>query len=106
MRYRLLEWEKPASCFQCRFCASEFRIDFKDLGKDGVAMVFTIWKNLGEGISPRDRLWTNHVDIGCWVRYCEYRKGICFEGGSICTMFEKGFEKGEELDLSFAGLPT
>ena len=41
----------------CKLCVTEFRIDFKSFGNDGVAVVVTTWLDLGEGRTPDDPKW-------------------------------------------------
>lgn len=72
---------------QCGFCATEFRIDSMAIGKrkDGRAFIITRWKNLGEGESVDDPIWSAHVTKGQVGR-------SQFVAGSICAAFE-GKEK-------------
>lgn len=89
---RLAHWDEPQSgstcggLLQCRYCTTEYRIDFKDLGEAGVAIFFTKWHNHGEGISPEDHLWRCHLmaERGTWW------KEVYFPAGSICAAFEGG----------------
>lgn len=92
IRRRLANWDKPDSCeaggdlTQCQFCATEFRIDFKDFGEDGIAMFFTMWQNFGEGRCSRDHLLRSHIS----GKDGPTRKRVYFPAGSICAAFEGG----------------
>lgn len=68
---------------QCEYCATEFRVDSMAVGKhkEGRAFIITRWKNLGEGKSVEDPVWSAHVTEGPLVR-------THFEAGSICAAFE------------------
>jgi len=73
--------------YQCKFCTTEFRVDFKELGELGHAIFITRWKDLGEGRSRSDPRWRCHLkpirpggEI-TWER-------VSFEAGSICARFE------------------
>ena len=67
---------------KCKYCFTEFRTDFKELGKRGNALYVTKWQDLGHGLSPLDPKWQSHIS--------EYRlcKRVRFKLGSICSAFE------------------
>ncbi|KAI9746684.1 MAG: hypothetical protein M1818_000398 [Claussenomyces sp. TS43310] len=45
---------------QCGYCATDFQVDVKDLGRGRKAFVLTRWMNLGSGSSPFDRAYWSH----------------------------------------------
>jgi hypothetical protein len=68
---------------QCKYCATEFRVDSIAVGKrkTGRAFIITRWKDLGKGDSVDDPTWSAHVTEGTMVR-------THFMPGSICAAFE------------------
>jgi hypothetical protein len=76
---------------QCKFCATEFRVDLKYFDEVGHMILFTRWQNLGEGRSPLDHQWQSHL-VGpggpTWKR-------VYFPAGSICAAFEGAGETFE-----------
>lgn len=90
-QYEIAPWDKPnnhqnsGGIIQCKYCLTEFRIDFKNFGGCGNAMFLTRWKDLGEGRSPLDHKWQSHV-MGCegphWLP-------VEFDQGSIYAAFER-----------------
>ncbi|KIM95456.1 hypothetical protein OIDMADRAFT_59922 [Oidiodendron maius Zn] len=67
---------------KCKYCFTEFRIDFKEFGKRGNAIYVTKWQDLGHGLSPLDPKWQGHI---LKDRLC---KRVKFQLGSICSAFE------------------
>jgi len=88
---KIAHWDKPKDyqnrdgIIQCKYCLTEFRVDFKNFGGRGNAMFVTRWQDLGEGRSPLDHKWQSHVD-GCKVRGW---LPVEFDRGSICAAFEQ-----------------
>ena len=65
---------------RCKYCCSEYRVDFKQFGECGNAMYVTKWLDLGEG--PLDHRCQSHFSrCGEWQQ-------VEFELGSICSAFE------------------
>jgi hypothetical protein len=66
---------------RCRYCRSEYQIDFKHFGKRGNAMYVTKWLDLGQGpLDNNCRSTLNADDIP--------RRTIHFDSGSIRAAFE------------------
>jgi hypothetical protein len=84
-------WDEPKDnqngegIMQCKYCLTEFRIDFKSFGGRGNAMFITRWQDLGEGRSPLDHKWQSHVD----GRKGGDQRPVEFDRGSICAAFEQ-----------------
>jgi hypothetical protein len=78
-----LDRQCQGELIQCRYCLTEFRIDFQQLDKGNSIMVFTKWQDLGEGKSPLDYKWARHLNNENldWQR-------IEFRRGSVCAAFE------------------
>jgi hypothetical protein len=76
------KWE---GMMQCRYCLTEFRIDFKKCGRHCTAMFVTRWMDLGEGRSPLDPRWASHVRVDGRTSQVP----VNFERGSICAAFEQ-----------------
>lgn len=72
--------------YQCRYCLTEYRIDYKDFG-DGVAFVVTSWLDLGDGRSPSDPAYQNHVLRGSAPQLLPEPPRI--EPGSIRAAYEE-----------------
>ncbi len=72
---------------QCRYCPTEFQVEIEDFGEAGVAILVTVWNNLGCGRSPSDPKWRAHVH--------DYHNNLItampfqYEPGSIQTAFEQ-----------------
>jgi len=67
---------------QCKYCWSEYRIDFKQFGVRGNAMYVTKWLDLGQG--PSGYRYRSHVSCRDALLWLE----IKFDSGSICATFE------------------
>jgi hypothetical protein len=67
---------------KCKYCFTEFRIDFKELRGHGNALYVTKWQDLGHGLSPLDPKWQSLISED---RLC---KQVKFDLGSICSTFE------------------
>jgi len=67
---------------QCRYCLSEFGVDFRRFGECGNAMYVTRWLDLGQG--PFEDEYQSHV----WSREGRSWLPWRFELGSICAAFE------------------
>ncbi|EPE35440.1 hypothetical protein GLAREA_11139 [Glarea lozoyensis ATCC 20868] len=71
-RKSLALWDQPCHPYfaregkivRCHQCHTEWRIDFQKLSGGGFKMFLTIWKALGNGVSPRDPMFRRHVDQG------------------------------------------
>ena len=69
----------------CRYCYTEFQVDFKSYGEAGNAMFITKWMDIGEGRAISDHKWRSrvgHKGEHPWTR-------IMFRRGSICAAFEQ-----------------
>ena len=79
----------------CKYCRTEFRVDFRSYGKVGNAMFVTRWMDYGEG--------GDEDDYRRRVRYGrgEYDEVVEYQRGSICAGFEKtlDFRFDETLTL-------
>ncbi len=78
-------YQNSGRIMQCKYCLTEFRIDFKNFGGCGTAMFLTMWKDLGEGRSPLDHKWQSHVMGRGGPRWLP----VEFDQGSICAAFER-----------------
>lgn len=102
LRDGMKHWNEPesreAALMQCEFCLTEFRLDFKAIDGEGVAMGFTKWQNLGRGLFPWDLEWRSHIHHpGTGKRLW---KRVRFERGSISV----AFEEGKDFDFELASL--
>lgn len=70
---------------QCKYCMTEFRIDYRMYEDQGTAMFITKWMDLGQGRSPMDWQWQSHISE-LWGDLCS--RTARFELGSICARFE------------------
>jgi hypothetical protein len=103
----MIHWDEPesreAGLVHCEYCLTEFRLDFKALGREGVAMVFTKWQNLGRGLFPWDLEWRSHIyDPEARLMETLWER-VYFERGSISDAFEEGkdFEFASSLTSSW-----
>ncbi len=101
---QIAHWDEPEDyrnwkgMIQCKYCLTEFRVDFKKFGERGTAMFVTKWQDLGQGRSPLDHKWRSHVagqNPREWLP-------VEFDRGSICT----AFERKEHFMFEFDGLLT
>jgi hypothetical protein len=83
---------------QCKYCLTEFRIDFKSFGGCGNAMFVTRWHDLGEGRSPLDHKWQSHI----YGRTGGGKLLVEFDRGSLCA----AFEQKEHFSFEFDSLLT
>jgi hypothetical protein len=67
---------------RCRYCRSEYQIDFKQFGRRGNAMYVTKWLDLGQG--PLEYICRNHLNNADGLPW----RQIKFDSGSICAAFE------------------
>jgi hypothetical protein len=67
---------------RCKYCFTEFRIDFKELGRRGNALYVTKWQDLGQGVSPLDPKWQSHI-----LERQPYKR-VKWKLGSIFSAFE------------------
>lgn len=77
-------YQNSNKLIKCSYCLTEFQIDFTELGKQGYAMYFRKWQDLGQGLSPLDHQWQSHIsrgDLGPLQR-------VKFDRGSIYAAFE------------------
>ncbi|KAH8808984.1 hypothetical protein F5884DRAFT_389405 [Xylogone sp. PMI_703] len=70
----------------CRFCRTEFQIDFKMMNGVCLFMFLTIWKDLGQGRLHLDYDWQSHINTGD----NKFASEVDFELGSLCSAFEQG----------------
>ncbi|KAK0110457.1 hypothetical protein ONS96_002068 [Cadophora gregata f. sp. sojae] len=93
--HRLARWTEHGESggspelLQCGHCATEFRIDFKDLGESGTGVFYTKWQDIGEGMSYLDPKWQHHIDHIERDDDLMWEEEI-FEPGSLCAAFEEG----------------
>jgi hypothetical protein len=55
----------PCKLYRCDECALEWQIDIVDIkteNSSGLALVFTVWRDLGRCLSPFDPRWTAHFE--------------------------------------------
>jgi hypothetical protein len=55
----------PSKLYRCDECALEWQIDMVDIKTEnsfGLALVFTVWRDLGRCLSPFDPRWTAHFE--------------------------------------------
>jgi hypothetical protein len=55
----------PSKLYRCDECALEWQIDMVDIkteNSSGLALVFTVWRDLGRCLSPFDPRWTAHFE--------------------------------------------
>jgi hypothetical protein len=84
-RMNLLDPRNWQQIIKCRYCFTEFRIDFKRFKEGDSVMVFKKWQNLGERLTPLDDdRWASHLRCDPW-KWQE----VEFERGSICSGFEQ-----------------
>lgn len=70
---------------QCRYCPTEFQIDHKSFGKQGMVIFITRWLNFGAGLTPSDPNWKSHAfDVRGTGVYQNHE----FDEGSIQSAFE------------------
>jgi hypothetical protein len=79
------DYQKEEGIIQCKYCMTEFRVDFKSFGEHGNAVFVTRWLDLGEGRSPMDHKWQSHVG---WPKRGDSLP-VEFGRGSICSAFEQ-----------------
>lgn len=72
--------------FQCKYCPTEYQIDYKDFG-DGVALIVTSWLDLGEGRTASDPMYQSHVLCNTFPQYQLDLPPI--EVGSIRAAYEE-----------------
>jgi hypothetical protein len=88
-------WE---GIIQCKYCLTEYRNDFKNIGGCDNALFVTTWQDLGEGRSPLDHKWRSHAagyEGPHWLP-------VEFDRGSICA----AFEQKEHFEFEFDSLLT
>ena len=81
---------------KCKYCLTEFQIDFEEPGEQGYAMSFIKWQDLGQGLSPLDHKWQGHVNVGIDRPW----KQVRFGRGSIYA----AFERKEHIEFEFNNL--
>lgn len=85
---RISDWKVRRDSFneervmRCRYCRSDFHIDFKQFGRRGNALYVTKWFDLGQG--PLERSYRSHLGNGNSPPWRE----IKFDIGSIRAAFE------------------
>lgn len=86
----------------CKFCTTEFRTDFKELGDQGCALFLTKWMDLGQGRSPSDPKWEGHFPQSRYSGYTEFVPVEMEYGiGTIAASFEGGGISRFEFDTEF-----
>jgi hypothetical protein len=66
----------PSKLYRCDECALEWQIDMVDIkteNSSGLALVFTVWRDLGRCLSPFDPRWTAHFEE---YEGDEYKMGV------------------------------
>ena len=83
---RRTEVEDPTQTqlFRCRCCNTNFQLEIKDLGDEGLALVITKWLDLGSGKTPTDSRWSGHL-----VRVRAAAIGASAEPWSVRLRFER-----------------
>lgn len=70
---------------QCRYCPTEYQIDHKSFGKQGIVIFITRWLDLGAGSTHLDPKWQIHV----WKAAPTGSPDVfVFAAGSIQSAFE------------------
>jgi hypothetical protein len=94
---KLSHWSSKSPCLrcgglrQCHQCHTEFQIDVKDFGKQGIALVITTWLDLGECRTPLDPKWKARTcGRSCQVRTGSKQDVVLSEPGSIRESFGDG----------------
>lgn len=90
---------------QCKHCHTDFRIDFKSMGKQCSAMFVTKWVDLGDCRSVQDEKWSTYTELTVrgrlepgpplgppWII-----SQVKFPKGSVCA----GFEGNDYSDFQF-----
>jgi hypothetical protein len=71
---------------KCEICCTEFQIDSKVMHKwKMLALVFSVWKDMGDWGTPFSALWENH----CIALVGPREKSPHFEKGSLRGAFEE-----------------
>jgi len=71
---------------KCKRCCTEFQIDSKVMhGGKTLALVFSVWKDMGDGRTPFSAIWEHHNIVWPGPR----EKSPCFEKGSLRSKFEE-----------------
>ncbi|KAI9874312.1 MAG: hypothetical protein M1830_009893 [Pleopsidium flavum] len=76
---------------KCRFCNTDFQVEIKDCGDEGLALVVTKWLDLGSGLTPMDTRWRVHL-----ARDKAAEIGALGEAGDVRLRFES--ERGLSQD--------
>jgi hypothetical protein len=71
---------EPQWIRQCKYCLTEFQIDFTEVEESGPVVVITKWMDLGSGCSPDDPLLRTKIGEGGRVWY---------DPGFICPAFQQ-----------------
>jgi hypothetical protein len=83
---RLPDGKIEGNLIQCRSCRTEFRVDHVKYGLSATVFFITKWLDLGEGRTPNEDAWRNHVLDSIY----RLRPGrIKFPRGSIFRAFER-----------------
>lgn len=85
------EYRAGADVTKCRFCNTDFQVEIKDFGDEGLALVVTKWLDLGPGLTPMDTRWRVHL-----ARDSEAEIGALGEAGDVRLRFES--ERGLSQD--------
>jgi hypothetical protein len=68
---------------KCRYCNTDFQVEIKDFGDEGLALVITKWLDLGSGLTPMDTRWRVHL-----ARDKAAELGALGEAGDVRLRFE------------------
>lgn len=85
------EYQAGPDVSKCRFCNTDFQIEIKDFGDEGLALVVTKWLDLGSGLTPMDTRWRVHL-----ARDSDAEIGALGEVGDVRLRFES--ERGLSQD--------
>ena len=84
-----IETSVTIDLLRCRQCSTEYQIQLRMLGEEGLALVITKWLDLGLGLTPNDIKWRYLRD--------EYRKEAISElPGNIRQRFENESELSQD----------
>ncbi|KAI4127532.1 MAG: hypothetical protein LQ347_004563 [Umbilicaria vellea] len=85
------EYRAGPDVSKCRFCNTDFQVEIKDFGDEGLALVVTKWLDLGSGLTPMDTRWRVHLG-----RDRDAEIGALGEAGIVRLRFES--ERGLTQD--------
>lgn len=68
---------------KCCYCNMDFKVEIKEVGDEGLALVFSKWLDLGSGLTPTNTKWGVHND-----RDADAEIGKSGEAGAVRLRFE------------------